>query len=139
MKMYMIWVFMHDVDLFNYMVKVLLEINEVVLSYYVDIWFGCNVLWSHDRFTKYVWGYGALHLHCTSRLRLGAWVRSYKVQCEVKISICAYWLGVHCNVLLVFAWIWLCCTILLWWYALSCVGYTYTSCGLMVIHCTKYP
>ena len=45
---------MHDVDLVNLLVKVLLYINEVVLSYYVDIRFGCNGLGSHDRFTKHV-------------------------------------------------------------------------------------
>ena len=74
MKMYMIWVFMHDVDLVNYMVKVLINIDEVVLSYYVDIWFGCNGLWPHDRFIKYVWGNGALHSNCTSVLNRGVWV-----------------------------------------------------------------
>ena len=43
---------MHDVDLVDYMMKVLLDINEVVSSYYADIRLGCKGLWSHDRFTK---------------------------------------------------------------------------------------
>ena len=80
----MIWVFMHDVDLVDYMMKVMLDINEVVSSYYVDIWLGYKGLWSHDRFTKYVWGYGVLHVNCTSKVRLGVWVMFYKVLCEVK-------------------------------------------------------
>ena len=37
MKMWMILVFMHDVDLVDYMMKVFLDTNEVVSSYYVDI------------------------------------------------------------------------------------------------------
>ena len=60
--MCMIWVLMYDVDFVDYMRKVLLNINKVVSSYYVDILRGCKGLWSHDRFTKYVWGYGALHV-----------------------------------------------------------------------------
>ena len=45
---------MHDVDLVDYMMKVLLDINEVVSSYYVNIRLGCKGLLSHDRFNKYV-------------------------------------------------------------------------------------
>ena len=33
-------------------------------------------LFSLYEFTKYVRGYGTLHVHCTSRHRLGLWVRS---------------------------------------------------------------
>ena len=75
---------MHDVDLVDYMMKVLLDINEVVSSYYVDMWLGYKGLRSHDKFTKYMCGYGDINVHWTSRLRLGAWVRSYKVLREVK-------------------------------------------------------
>ena len=75
---------MHDVNLVDHMIKVLLDINEVVSSYYVYIWLGCKGLWFHDRFTMYVWGYGALYVNFTRILRLGAWVRSYKVLRDVK-------------------------------------------------------
>ena len=67
---------MNDVDLADYMMLSPLT----MLIYDLDV----KGLWSHDRFSKYVWGYGALHVHCTGRLRLGARVRSYKVLCEVK-------------------------------------------------------
>ena len=45
---------MDDVDLIDDMIKIFLDINEVVSSYHVDILLGCKGLWSHDRFTNYV-------------------------------------------------------------------------------------
>ena len=59
----MVLVCMHDVYLIDSMMKVLLDINELVLSYYIDVWILCKGLWPHDRFTKYVSGYGALHVY----------------------------------------------------------------------------
>ena len=46
------------------------------------IMFMCSL----DRFTKYVWGYGASHVHCTSRLRLRLCVRSYNGLSELKLE-----------------------------------------------------
>ena len=39
---------------------------------------------SHEGFIKYVWDYGASHVHWTSRLRLGSWTSSYNDGCEKK-------------------------------------------------------
>ena len=50
MKRCMILFFMHDVDLVDYMMKVLLDIHEVVSSYNVDILVGCKGLWPHDSY-----------------------------------------------------------------------------------------
>ena len=61
---------MHDVDLLDYMMKVLLDMNELIASQYVDIYIRCKVLWSLDRFTKYVLGYGDSLVHFTGRHRL---------------------------------------------------------------------
>ena len=44
-------------------------------DWYIKYMLWC--LWYHDRITKYLWGYGDLHLHCTSWLRLTLWVKCY--------------------------------------------------------------
>ena len=44
---------MHYFGFNDYMMKVV-DVNEVVLSCYVDIFIGFQGLWSYDRFTKYV-------------------------------------------------------------------------------------
>ena len=36
----------------------------------------------------YEWGYGDLHIHCTSRLRVGLWVRSYNALMWSEANIC---------------------------------------------------
>ena len=51
--------------------KILPSLDEVGFTCYVDLCVGCEGLWSHDRFTKYVLGYGAPYILCTSRVRLG--------------------------------------------------------------------
>ena len=42
---------------------------------YSDVWGKWPFLWSLCWFTWFMWGYGASHTHCTSRLGLGLWVR----------------------------------------------------------------
>ena len=52
--------------------------------------------------TKYVWGYGASHIHYTSRLRVGLWVRDYNaLMCSevrlVQLDV------TYCNMLILLA------------------------------------
>ena len=51
--------------------KKIVDMYEVVLMCYVEVWIGFYGLWSHEGFIKNVWVYGTSYVHFTNRLRLG--------------------------------------------------------------------
>ena len=114
------------------------DMNEVVLTCYVDVWIGCYGLFSYDRFTKYVLGYGDSHMHCTSRPRIGLWVRAYRPLLWSKVRICASW----CSLLKYASSVGLNVSLRYYTSMMVCVYYvscTYDfPCVLKVMHCTKY-
>ena len=83
--------YMHDVDLDDYMMKVLPSSDEVAFNCYDDVWSvkACGLMICLLSMCRV---YGDSHVHCTSRLRLRSWVWSYNDLCEVK------WIGVQTNV-----------------------------------------
>ena len=79
--------YMHDVGLNEYMMKVFPSLDEVAFNCYVDV-LSVKAYDIMNMSTKYVWGYGDSPIHCTSRLRLRSWVRSYTDLCQWSKNIC---------------------------------------------------
>ena len=68
------------------MIKVILGMHVVHYTFHDYVWSKGWCLWSLYELTKYVWGYGTLHVNFTSRLRLGFWVTFYNGLREVKLA-----------------------------------------------------
>ena len=78
MKMFMIWFFKNDVDLVYYMMKVLLDLNELVSSYYVMYDFDIKYCWLMKGLLSICKVMESYMYIALKDIDLGAWDTSYR-------------------------------------------------------------